>query len=161
MDGFSKDGYLIDQNLIKRFKYRTIQACLNCCGPAAVYNIRHYLGDKTDFHTILKEMDQMFIIRVPGPTTMTVMRSYLKDHIPAMKEYSGRTEAYKAACHSRAGILRYKEGNTRHFIAFIKKDKEYRFLNVYDGGEDFTDTMENFFKNHVPHRCYVSTFVIE
>ncbi|MBQ7202028.1 hypothetical protein IJS18_01400 [Candidatus Saccharibacteria bacterium] len=161
MDGFSKDGYLIDQNLVKRFKYRTIRACLNCCGPAAVYNIRHYLGDKTDFHTILKEMDHMFIVRVPGPTTMNVMRSYLKKCLPAMEEFTGREEAFKASCSSRAGILRYKEGNTRHFIAFIKKGKEYRFLNVYDGGEDFTDTMESFFKNHVPHRYYTSVFIIK
>jgi hypothetical protein len=90
----------------------------------------------------MNEMDYMHSLRIPGPTTMPVMRSYLRKYIPAMTEHIGREAAFAAAKGSEAGILRYTEDDVPHFISYIRKDAAYRFFNVNDGtveGITYTD----------------------
>ena len=54
-----------------------------------------------------------------------------------------------AASAAPAGILRYWEGNTPHFISFLRQeDGNYRFFNVADGQEDFIMPMDRFFAEH-------------
>ncbi len=160
-DGFSADGYIINQDFFEEYEYRTIRASYNGCGWIAAYNIRHYLGDGVRFDSVLEEMDRMHSLRIPGPTTMPVMRAYLRKYIPAMHEHEGRERAYEASCRSRAGILRYTEDGVPHFISFIRKGEAYRFFNVNDGLEDFTAAMPAFFENHVTAPAYVSVFTLE
>ncbi len=162
MDGFSDDGYIIDQDCFGAYEYRTIQASRNGCGWIAVYNILHFLGEGTGFEAVLKEMDSMHALRIPGPTTMPVMRAYLKRHIPAMREHEGRAAALQACLRSRAGILRYTEAGVPHFISFLRAgESAWRFFNVNDGLEDFCSSMEMFFETHVPAHTYTSAFTIE
>ena len=161
MNGFSPDGYIIDQDYFDEYEYRTLKANINGCGWIAAYNIRHYLGDGIRFEAVLDEMDRMHSLRIPGPTTMPVMRAYLKKYIPAMQEHEGREAAYAAARHSRAGILRYTEDGVPHFISFIREGSAFRFFNVNDGLEDFACSMEAFFQNHVLPPHYVSVFTLD
>ena len=102
MNGFSDDGYIIDQDYFDEYEYRTMQASINGCGWIAAYNIRHYLGHGVGFEHVMDEMDRMHSLRIPGPTTMPVMRAYLRKYVPAMTEHIGRDEAYKAALSSAA-----------------------------------------------------------
>ena len=44
MNGFSDDGYIIDQDYFDEYEYRTMQASINGCGWIAAYNIRHFLA---------------------------------------------------------------------------------------------------------------------
>ena len=161
MNGFSSDGYIIDQDYFDEYEYRTMQASINGCGWIAAYNIRHYLGDRVSFQAVMNEMDYMHSLRIPGPTTMPVMRAYLRTYIPAMTEHIGREAALLASVSCRAGILRYTEDDVPHFISFIRAGQAYRFFNVNDGLEDYVSSMEMFFSTHVRPAHYVSAFTLE
>lgn len=161
MDGFSPDGYIIDQECFDTYEYRTIRASMNGCGCVAAYNLRRFLGQDPVFETVLEELDRMHLLRVPGPTTMPVMRAYLKKYVPGVREQEGRAGALAAACVCRAGVLRYCEAGVPHFISFYRQDGAYRFFNVNDGLEDFVCSMEMFFETHVPARNYVSVFTVD
>ena len=160
MNGFSPDGYIIDQDYFDEYEYRTMHASINGCGWIAAYNIRHYLSHAVSFESVMHEMDLMHSLRIPGPTTMPVMRAYLRKYIPAMTEHVGREAAYAAALGARAGILRYTEGDVPHFISFIPADGACRFFNVDDGLEDYTAAMDMFFRTHVLPGHYISIFVL-
>ena len=160
MNGFSPDGYIIDQDHLGDYEYRTIPSSDNGCGWIAVYNIRHFLGHAVPFEDVLHEMDVMHTLRIPGPTTMAVMRAYLQKYLPEMAEHSGRAAALEAARDSRCGILRYTEAGIPHFISFIRTGEAFRFFNVNDGLEDYTANMDAFFSAHVNTPQYVSVFTL-
>ncbi|MBQ9686034.1 MAG: hypothetical protein IJV41_05710 [Oscillospiraceae bacterium] len=160
MNGFSPDGYIIDQDYFDAYEYRTIPASDNGCGWIAAYNIRHYLGHDVSFEDVLHEMDAMHTLRVPGPTIMAVMRAYLHKYLPEMTEHSGRAAALEAARMSRCGILRYSEAGIPHFISFVRDGAAFRFFNVNDGLEDYACGMETFFDTHVNTPQYVSVFTL-
>ena len=159
-NGFSSDGYIVDQDSFGDYEYRTIPASRNGCGWVAVYNIRHFLGHGIDFEAVLHEMDQMHTLRIPGPTTMPVMRAYLRKYLPSMTEHIGRESALAAALKCRAGILRYTEADVPHFISFVRVGDAFRFFNVNDGLDDYVCSMDMFFATHVRPPHYVSIFTL-
>lgn len=155
--GFSPDGYITDQDCFSAFRYRTIPANYNGCGWIAAYNLRKFLGQKTGFDEIRREMDEMHFLRIPGPTLMCVMRKYLIKHVPRMQETVGRDEALTAAKASRAGIFRYQEGPEPHFVSYIRQgENSFRFFNMADGLEDCVMPMEQFIEEH----CAPGTVIV-
>ena len=150
MNGFSPDGYIIDQDYFDEYEYRTMHANINGCGWIAAYNLRHALGEELDWDEVRQEMDAMHTLRFPGPTLMRVMREYLAKYVPAYRETVGREEAAQAAEDSVAGIFRYQEGREPHFISFVRQpDGRFRFFNVADGLEDSVMSMEDFASGHL------------
>lgn len=172
---FSKDGYIIDQDLFTDCLYRTCTSDYNGCGWIAAYNLRHALGQDVDYDEVRQEMDEMHTERVPGPTLMRVMRPYLEKYVPDYRETVGKDEAAEAASKSRAGIFRYTEGDVPHFITFVRAEKRdlencpykpdiqdeaelreaaaagvdyYRFFNVNDDIIDEIMDMHKFAKEH-------------
>ena len=149
-DGFSSDGYITDQDCFSSIRYRTMAASNNGCGFIAAYNVRHALGHKVNWDDVRAELDAMHTLRFPGPTLMRVMREYLDKYVPGWIETVGREAAIAAAAKSRAGMFRYQEGYTPHFVSFVRQDDgSFRFFNVDDGLEDFTATMEQFGREHL------------
>ena len=143
--GFSADGYIVDQDCFSAYPYRTVTSDWNGCGWMAAYDLRHALGQTADFDTVRREMDGMFLLRVPGPTTMRVMLRYLRRCVPDLTVVLGRAAALSAAPRARAGILRYTESGVPHFVAFVRlADGRCRFFNVADGLEDYVCGMEQF-----------------
>ena len=161
MNGFSPDGFIADQDFFDDYSYRSLRANINGCGPIAVYNVYHALGQTPELAEIFREMEGLHIAQRPGPTTMRVMRLYLAAHLPAMLEHPGRDEAFAAARRSRMGILRYSEDGIPHFISFFRQGAAYRFFNVNDGLEDYVCSMEMFFDTHVDRLHYVSAFTLD
>ena len=161
MNGYSPDGFICDQDCFEDYRYRTIQASLNGCGPIAVYNILHALGRTPELPELLREMEAMHRVQRPGPTTMRVMRAALAEYVPAMREHPGREAALAAARGSRMGILRYSEDAIPHFVSFFRQGAGFRFFNVNDGLEDYVCSMEMFFETHVDRVHYVSVFTLE
>ena len=161
MDGFSTDNYITDQDFFSEYSYRTIPSSHNGCGWIAAYNLRHYLGQDAGFDSVRAEMDEMHTIRVPGPTTMNVMRSYLKKYVPDAAEHIGRDESLAASLKSKAGILRFSEENIPHFICFIRSGDVFRFFNVNDGLEDFEQDMNSFFEQHCLRFRYTAVFTVQ
>lgn len=147
---WTKDGYIQNQDLLTGYTYRTIPAKENCCGPVAVYNLCKHCGKNLLFDDLLCEMDEMHLLRVPGPTLMQVMRRCLTNHLPGWKEVHGREEAVSQACRSSMGIFRYHERKIPHFVGYYReKENSFHFYNVCDGKEDVVMTMEEFAGGHL------------
>ena len=149
-EGFSPDGYIRDQDCFSGVRYRTMPASINGCGWIAAYNLLHALGQTSDWEQVLRDLDGMHRLRVPGPTLMAVMRDYLRRCVPQIQETAGREAAIAAAAESAAGIFRYREGREPHFICFLRtEDRLFRFFNVTDGREDCRMSMEQFAAEHL------------
>lgn len=158
MEGFSKDGYITDQEYFRAYQYRTITSDINGCGWIAAYNIRHHLGHAVTPDEVRSELDRMHTLRLPGPTTMRNMRAYLKKHVPQITEHTGRNAALDSAKTSECGILRYSEAGVPHFVSYFRQNGVYRFFNVNAGQEDFVASMDGFFEAHVLPLQFVSLF---
>ena len=149
-EGWSADGYIIDQDCFSGRRYRTMQASINGCGPIAAFNLLHFLGRDLPLDTILQDMDARHFLHAPGPTSVRVMRAFLREYAPELREASGREAALQLMGESRAGILRYQEGRVPHFISYVRlAEGEYRFFNVADGLEDCRMSMERFGAEHL------------
>lgn len=148
-EGFSSDGYIIDQDYFTAYPYRTMTSDVNGCGWIAAYNLLRATGREADFNAVRSEMDGMFVLRVPGPTTMSVMQRYLAKYAPECRLTCGRAACLEAALKSRAGIFRYWEGREPHFASYVRReDGLFRFFNVADGQEDFSCPMDDFIRIH-------------
>ena len=160
MRGFSRDGYITDQNTLGDYPYRGMTSDINGCGWVAAYNLRRAAGQDADFDEVRREMNAMYPLQIPGPTPVRKLRRYLKRYLP-FRFVHGRDAALEAAKRSAAGILRYWEGSTPHFITFLRlEDGRYRFLNVSDGREDFAETMDDFFRKHC-HKGWIRVLLLE
>ena len=149
-DGFSRDGFITDQDCFSSVRYRGMRADINGCGWIAAYNLRHALGQDADWDEVRHEMDVMHTLRVPGPTLMRIMREYLARYIPDFRETTGREDALAEAYRSIAGIFRYQEGHEPHFVSFVRQQNcSFRFFNVADGLEDCTMNLEDFAAGHL------------
>ena len=148
-EGFSRDGFITDQDCFSSVHYRGIPASYNGCGWIAAYNLRRALGQEADWDQIRREMDGMHRVHAPGPTLMVVMRAYLRRYVPQVRQTVGREKALSAAAASRAGIFRYRESKVPHFVCFVRQDDgRFRFFNVADGLEDCVMDMEQFGREH-------------
>ena len=148
-EGWSADGYIIDQDCFAAYPYRTMPSSINGCGWIAAYNLLHALGREETPAGIRRELDGMHRLRVPGPTLMVVMRAYLARRAPEAREIVGREAALAAAAQSRAGIFRYREGHEPHFVSYVRcGEGDFRFFNVADGLEDCRMNMERFGLEH-------------
>ena len=148
MDGFSRDGFIVDQNKFSAYRYRGMTSDVNGCGWVAAYNLRRAAGQRVDFDEVRREMNRMFPLQIPGPTPMWKLRRYLRRYL-SFRFVMGKKRSLAAARTGAAGILRYWEGNTPHFVAFLRRENgHYRFFNVSDGREDFEAPMDRFFEIH-------------
>jgi len=149
VEGYSQDGYIIDQDLFTAYTYRTVKASRNSCGCIAAFNIRHALGQETSFQSVLTEMEGMHRYLRPGPTRIRVMREYLERYAPGFRETLGRHDSLKAAERSRMGVIRYREAGVPHYVSyFLQEGGLFRFFNVSDDLEDGCLPMEQFMKEH-------------
>ncbi len=147
---WTEDGFLKDQNALGAFTYRSIPASANSCGPVAVYNLLHRAGQSVPFPDVLREMDDMHLLRIPGPTFMHVMRRCLRKRLPGWREVHGRSAALAAAECSRMGVFRYHEQRVPHFVAYYRTESgTFRFFNVNDEREDVCLTMADFAAGHL------------
>lgn len=161
-EGFSRDGFITDQDCFFSVRYRTIPACDNGCGFIAAYNLRKALGHDVAWDDVRAELDGMHRLRIPGPTVLNVMRKYLALRVPEVRETAGREEAIAAAAKSRAGIFRYTEGLVPHFVSYIRReDGLFRFFNVAEGLEDCVMSMERFGEEHLLRGMAVVFYVPE
>ena len=159
-EGFSSDGYIINQDCFSSVRYRTITSDMNGCGWIAAYDLRRALGHTVSWEEVLAELDSMHRLRIPGPTLMRFMREYLDRYVPGWVETAGREEAIAAALESRAGIFRYQEEHVPHFVCFIRQeDGNFRFFNVADGLEDSIMPMERFAREHLTHGTVIALTV--
>lgn len=158
MEGYSADNYIIDQDFFGDYTYRTIRASRNGCGPIAAFNLLKYLGREKPLEEIISEMDSMYRVKAPGPTTMKVMRSFLRNHLPEVIESRGKDSCLRCMAESRCGIIRYNESGVPHFVSYFREGENYRFFNVETGFEDWSAGIEEFSGRMLPG--YTASFTI-
>lgn len=121
---------------------------MNGCGWIAAYDLLHAQGFDVDYETVHQQMNALFPRQIPGPTPVKKLMGYLARY----GNYSlttGKKASLAVSLSAPAGILRYREENVPHFVPFIRvDDNTCRFLNVCDGLEDFTCSLESFFAEH-------------
>ncbi len=150
--GFSDDGYIIDQNQFSAYRYRGMPSSVNGCGWVAAYDLLRARGKDVPFEAVHRDMNALFPLQVPGPTPVGKLMRYLRRHGRYRLTW-GRAACLRAAAKAPAGILRYWEGNTPHFVPFLRLEEgRYRFFNVNDGQEDIVLSMEDFFAGHCLRR---------
>ena len=159
-EGFSADGYIIDQDCFSSVRYRTMPASINGCGWIAAFDLLHFRSGEKDWDSVRRALDEGHRIRMPGPTMLPVMRSYLLSQIPELQEVRGREAALAEASRSRAGIFRYREEKTPHFVFYCRRENGFRFMNVADGLEDVVMPMEKFGEEHLKGGLVVLFFVV-
>ena len=159
-EGFSPDGYIIDQDCFSSVRYRSMPASINGCGWIAAFDLLHFLSGEEDWDSFRRALDEGHRIRMPGPTMLPVMRSYLLAQIPGLQEVRGREAALAEASRSRAGIFRYREEKTPHFVFYCRRENGFRFMNVADGLEDAVMPMEKFGEEHLKGGLVVLFFVV-
>lgn len=150
--GFTPDGYISDQNCFEDYIYRGISSSINGCGWIAVYDFLWGLEKPVDHRQVHREMNAFFPRQIPGPTPVRVLRRYLR-RWGKFPFHWGRRRMLAAAVQSRAGILRYWEGNEPHFVPYVReREGNFRFFNVCDGQEEIVLSMEAFFAFHCTRR---------
>ena len=149
--GISKDGYITDQNHFSAYRYRGMSSNWNGCGWVAAYDLRHAQGHDVDFKAVHRDMNALFPFQIPGPTPVWKLRLYLSRH-GRYRLTVGKRASLAVAGKAPAGIIRYWEGRTPHFVPFVRReDGRYRFFNVADRLEDFICPMDEFFRDHCVH----------
>ena len=160
-EGFSADGYILDQDCFSSVRYRSMPASINGCGWIAAFDLLHFLSGEKDWDSVRRALDEGHRIRMPGPTMLPVMRSYLLAQIPGLQEVRGREAALAAAGESAGGIFRYREAGVPHYVSFLRQgDGLCRFFNVADGLEDCRMSLEDFGREHLKGGSVVEQYTI-
>ena len=159
-EGFSPDGYIRDQDCFSSVRYRSMPASINGCGWIAAFDLLHFLFREEDWDSVRSALDEGHRVRMPGPTLLPVMRRYLLSRVPELQELRGREEALAQASRSRAGIFRYREEKTPHFVFYCRAEEGFRFFNVADGTEDEVMPMERFGEEHLKGGLVVLFFLV-
>ncbi|MCD8088816.1 MAG: hypothetical protein LUE22_09610 [Oscillospiraceae bacterium] len=147
-NGFSEDGYIIDQDYFAAYPYRGSTSNINGCGWVAAFDLLRARGRNIPFQEVLSGLNGTCPTKLPGPTPVRALRQYLAG-FGNYRQCRRRRAALRAAEKASAGILRYWEGKEPHYIPFLRQEEGvYRFLNVADGMEDMSCPMDEFFSTH-------------
>lgn len=148
--GFSADGYIIDQDYFSAYPYRGSTSNINGCGWVAAFDLLRAQGREVPFREVLAQMNAICPTKLPSPTPVRVLRRFLAGY-GQYRLFIGKRRALHAASRAEAGILRYWEGREPHFVPFLRQNGTYRFFNVADGLEDLSCPMDEFFRTHCRH----------
>lgn len=164
MRAITKDGYLVNQALMRNIPYGIKPSSDNGCGWIAAYNVLHACGITKEWNAVREQMEDWLLFGGMLGTHLVHLLWYLRRHglhlqIAMERE---RREACAELC--RAGILFYFNGVALHFVTFlpatseeieafvlteqseeiIQEEAYYRFLNGRMGRQRDYDTMKRF-----------------
>lgn len=166
---FSKDGYIINQQLLKELPYGMKHSDYNGCGWIAAYNFLHACGRKKEYDTVRQQLEDSLILGGLLGTHILQLYLYLRRHGFHLHCALGQKAAQPYAESCKAGILFYFNGRALHFVTFVpapEYEEEtvehaeaaseesgesetsekvwYRFFNARIGRQFDYDTMDNF-----------------
>lgn len=147
---FSSDGYLIDQDYTKEFKYGRFTSNYNGCGWIAMFNFCKAHGLQLSVEKVHQEMAAMLPYGGLLGTPLRTMRKFLVRHQIPFTELKGKRKILAALPAYDYGIFRFLRQGELHFIAFLRvSTTHFRFFNFYDGKEDYTCTMEEWLADSI------------
>ena len=164
MRAITKDGYLVNQELMRNIPYGIKPSSDNGCGWIAAYNVLHACGISKEWNQVREQMEEWLLFGGMLGTHLLNLLWYLRHHGLRLQVAMAceRREVYAAGC--RAGILFYYNGDALHFVTFLPATSEelekfvlpeqsevpisgeryYRFLNGRMGRQRDYDTMKHF-----------------
>jgi hypothetical protein len=146
-NGFSDDGYIINQAFFSDVRYGIKNSDFNGCGWMAAYNLLKYSGFNISWQTVAKEMNRCTLLFGLFGTNPFKLKKYLQQKGLFVKTTFVPSKASKALDITKAGILMYFHNKGAHFTAFYKIDSskaKLRFLNVNSS----SSTITGFLKEH-------------
>lgn len=126
---FSRDGYLINQGIIRQVRYGRRTTADTGCGWIACYNFLHYMKRTEDPLEIAHEMERMLLwggFRGSHPLSLWIFlrrrgfRCRIAFTRGGVERILGRWEKERTDGQKIGGILSYKHRKGSHFAAFIK-----------------------------------------
>ena len=116
---FSRDGYIVDQRLLKNLPYGMKQSNYNGCGWVAAYNFLRACGRKKEYDIVRQQLEDSLIFGGLVGTHIIQLYLYLRRHGFHLYWAWGREAALKKAQQCKAGILFYFNGTALHFVTFV------------------------------------------
>ena len=77
---FSRDGYIVDQRLLKNLPYGMKQSNYNGCGWVAAYNFLRACGRKKEYDTVRQQLEDSLIFGGLVGTHIIQLYLYLRRH---------------------------------------------------------------------------------
>lgn len=146
---FSKDGYLINQSMLKEISYGKRGSHQNGCGWIAAYNFFKAAGKPLPWDTVRRQLEKSLLLGGVVGTNMWYLCWYLYRKGYRIHTAFTKIGADMDAAVCQAGILTYWTGKGIHFAAFVpEKAGRIRFFNAGNPDPDLT-TMQEFFKSRV------------
>ena len=146
-NGFSGDGYIIDQSRLGNYQYGRYTSDFNGCGWMAVYNMLHSMG----FSVSPDDARKLCMTALPvggliGTPTKNVVRALDKLGVRTVL-IKGKKNINASASKYDRGILRYFDGEYDHYAAFVRTGGNlYRFFNSEPDREYDILTMDTFLR---------------
>lgn len=170
---FSRDGYIINQRLLKNLPYGMKHSDYNGCGWVAAYNFLHACGRQKEYDIVRQQLEDSLILGGLMGTHIIQLYLYLRRHGYHLQWAFGRDAAARKAQQCKAGVLFYFNGVALHFVTFVPASAEdvalarqkesaaesdvveaivedeaeqlwYRFFNGRMGHDQDYDTLEQF-----------------
>ena len=135
--GYSQDGYIIDQARLKDVPYGRRTSDYNGCGWIAAYNFLRCMGERTSVENVLSALSKrMFLGGLVGTNPLR-LRRYLKKQGYPLHLALGKKNTIRAGDGAQAGVVLYRHCNGWHFVTFTRENagSELRFLNASPGNE--------------------------
>lgn len=121
---FSRDGYIINQRLLKNLPYGMRHSDYNGCGWVAAYNFLHACGRQKDYDTVRQQLEDGLIAGGLLGTHIIQLYLYLRRHGFHLHWAWGRDGALRQAQQCKVGILFYFNGVALHFVTFVPASAE-------------------------------------
>ena len=148
---YSRDGYLINQGLLKGLSYGRRLASETGCGFVACYNFLHFMGERTPALKVARQMERLLLGGGwIGTHPLAVgWNRHCRGYRLRVAVSRGGTERMLERSPARtAGIIAYRHRKGAHFAAFVREDgdEKLRFLNAVYGAENDRQTVGEFFE---------------
>lgn len=137
-NGYSPDGFIIDQRRTGAHKFGAFGSQYNGCGWIAVYNLLRATGKPVFPAEVIARLEPSLQLKGLIGTRIRSMKDCLASFGYWAADFRGREQVLQALRRAQDGIVWYMDGLTPHFAAFCRVSTEgkpllLRFFNAEAG----------------------------
>lgn len=154
---FSRDGYIINQRLLKNLPYGMKHSDYNGCGWVAAYNFLRACGRQKEYDAVRLQLEDSLILGGLMGTHIIQLYLYLRRHGFHLHWACGREAAERKAQRCKAGVLFYFNSVALHFVTFVpvsaeevalarQEDASLESEAVVDAAENMVETEQQWYR---------------
>ena len=137
----NEEGYLTSQHAAQGIAFGRCDSSYNGCGWIAAYNFLRAAQHGVPAETVRKELEKNLLFGGRLGTNLFFLKAYLrKKGVPTRFCVQGTKKEKTEQRAVPFGIVFYYNGAGFHFVAFQKREQQWRFYNVAQGSEEWTGT---------------------